>query len=166
MRMSEDEKRSLRPATRCIHAGMDVDPETNALKRPIVLSSSHKLGDNPEELQVAFDWDRPHSYNYPRWRHPNGRYLEERLAALEEGEDCLVFATGVAAITGTFFSLLSAGDHIVSSRLCYVAIHEFLEKHLGKRFGVRVTFVDTTDPDAVRAAVRPDTSLIHLEAPS
>ncbi len=166
MSMSETDKRRLGFATRCIHAGAAVDPETGALKRPIVLGNSFKLADTMAELPDAFNWDISHSYNYPRSRHPNGRYLEERLASLEGGEDCQVFATGVGAITGTFFSLLSAGDHIVSSRLCYIGIHEFLEKHLGGRFGVRATLVDTTDPEAVERAVEPDTKLIHIETPA
>ncbi len=130
------------------------------------MGNSFKLGDSMDELPEAFDDDRSHNYNYPRTRHPNGRYLEERLAALEGGEDALVFSTGVAAISGAFFALLSAGDHIVSSRLCYVGIHGFLEEHLGKRFGVSVTLADTTDPDAIREVVRPDTKIIHIETPA
>jgi len=166
MSMSEAEKRKLGFDTRCIHSGMAVDRETNVLKRPIVLGNSFKLADNMAELPDAFDWNISHSFNYPRLRHPSARYLEERLAALEGGEDCQVFATGVAAIAGTFFSLLNAGDHIVSSRLCYIGVHEFLEEHLGKRFGVRLTLVDTTDLDAVRNAVEPDTKIIHIETPA
>ena len=164
--MKEEEKRKLGLYTRCIHARRDVDPETRAIKRPLVMSNSFKLGDSMDELPEAFDNDRSHSFNYPRTRHPNGRYLEERLASLEGGEDCLVFATGVAAISGAFFALLNAGDHIVSSRLCYVGIHGFLEEHLGKRFGVSVTLADTTDPDAIRKAVTPETKIIHIETPA
>lgn len=166
MSMTEEEKRKLGLNTRCIHAGREVDPETRALKRPLVPGNSFQLGDSMEELAVCFDNDLPHSFNYPRTRHPNGRYLEERLASLEGGEDCQVFATGVAAIAGTFFALLSAGDHIISSRLCYVGIHGFLEEHFGKRFGVKVTLVDTTDPEAIRKAVTPETKIIHIETPA
>lgn len=166
MAMTEDEKRRLKLATRCIHAGMEVDQETKALKRPIVLGNSFKLADCMEKLPVAFDWDLSHSYNYPRWRHPNGRYLEERMAALEGGEECQVFATGMASIIGTFFSLFSAGDHIVSSRLCYIGVHEFLEEHFAERFGVELTFVDSTNLDAVRKAVKPNTKIIHIETPA
>ena len=166
MSMKEEEKRKLGFNTRCIHAGREVDSETNAIKRPLIPGNSFKLGDNMDELEVSFDNDLPHSFNYPRTRHPNGRYLEERLASLEGGEDCLVFATGVAAISGAFFALLSAGDHIVSSRLCYIGIHGFLVENFGKRFGVKVTLVDTSDCDAIRKAVTPDTKIIHIETPA
>ena len=166
MKMTEEDKRSLGLSTRCIHAGRAVDQETRAIKRPLVPGNSFELGDSAEELPVAFDNELSHSFNYPRTRHPNGRYLEERLASLEGGEDCIVFASGVAAISGTFFSLLSAGDHIISSRFCYVGIHGFLEEHFGKRFGVRVTLVDSTDPDVIRKAVTPETKIIHIETPA
>ena len=166
MSMTEADKRRLGFHTRCIHAGTAVDPETKAIKRPIVLGNSFKLADTMAELPDAFNWDLSHSYNYPRSRHPNGRYLEERLASLEGGQDCQVFATGVAAIAGTFFSLLSAGDHIVSSRLCYIGVHEFLEEHFAERFGVELTFVETTDLDGIKKAVKPNTKIIHIETPA
>lgn len=156
----------LGPATRAIHCGEGVDAETKAIRRPIVLSNSFQLNNSSETLPESFDWDDPHAFNYPRSRHPNATYLEERLAGMEGGEDCIVSASGVAAISGAFFSLLSAGDHLISSRICYIGIHGFLVEHFSKRFGVELTLVDTTDPAAVRAAVRPNTKVIHVETPS
>jgi cystathionine gamma-synthase/methionine-gamma-lyase len=85
---------------------------------------------------------------------------------MEGGEDCVVSSSGVAAIAGAFFTLLSAGDHMISSRICYIGIHGFLVDHLSKRFGVELTLVDTTNPEEVQAAVRPNTKLIHVETPS
>jgi len=69
MSISEADKRRLGFATRCVHAGAAVGPETRAIKRPIVLGNSFKLADTMAELPRAFDWDMPHSYNYPRSRH-------------------------------------------------------------------------------------------------
>ncbi|RLS68091.1 MAG: aminotransferase class I/II-fold pyridoxal phosphate-dependent enzyme [Planctomycetota bacterium] len=166
MNLPFEETRNLRPATRAIHCGEGVDAETKAIRRPIVMANSFKLNDTSETLAESFAWDNTHAYNYPRSRHPNGRYLEERLAGLEGGEDCVVFASGVAAVGGAFFSLLSAGDHIISSRVCYIGIHGLLVEHLGKRFGVEVSLVDTTDAKQVRAALRPNTKLIHIETPA
>ena len=148
MNLPFEETRNLRPATRAIHCGEGVDAETKAIRRPIVMANSFKLNDTSETLAESFAWDNTHAYNYPRSRHPNGRYLEERLAGLEGGEDCVVFASGVAAVGGAFFSLLSAGDHIISSRVCYIGIHGLLVEHLGKRFGVEVSLVDTTQHQA------------------
>jgi len=166
MKISEQEKRNLKIATRSIHAGEGIDTDTQAIRRPLVLANSYKLQDTLEQLPESFDWDKVHKYNYPRWRHPNGRYLEERLAAMEGGEDCAVFASGVAAITAAFFSLLSAGDHIICSKICYIGIHEFLGDHLAKRFGVDVSMVDTTNIEEVKQAVKPNTKLIHIETPA
>lgn len=153
-------------ATRSIHCGEGVDAETKAIRRPIILANSFKLNDSWETLAESFAWENTHKFNYPRSRHPNARYLEERLAGMEGGEDCVVFASGVAAIGGVFFTLLSAGDHVVSSKICYIGIHGLLIEHLAKRYGVQVTLVDTTNLEEVRAAVRPNTKLIHVETPS
>ena len=160
------ETRQLGPATRAIHCGEGVDAETKAIRRPITLANSFELNDTSETLPESFDWNNPNAFNYPRSRHPNARYLEERLAGMEGGEDCVVSASGVAAISGAFFSLLSAGDHIISSRICYIGVHGFLVEHFAKRFGVQLTLVDTTNPAEVQAAVRPNTKLIHVETPS
>jgi len=166
MNGSTADVRRLGLATRSIHCGEGVDAETKAVRRPIVLANSFKLNDDAETLAESFDWDNTHKFNYPRSRHPNGRYLEERLAGMEESEDCVVFASGMAAIGGAFFTLLSAGDHVISSRICYIGVHELLVEHLAKRYGVQVSLVDTSNPDEVKAAVRPNTKLIHVETPA
>ena len=157
--------KQYRLATRSVHAGSGIDRETRALRRPITLGNSFRLYDNIHELPASFDWNNTRQFNYPRSRHPNGRYLEERLAAMEGGEDAVVFATGVAAMTGAFFTYLSAGDHLICSRICYIGVHEFLNNHFAKRYGVNLSFVDTTDPEEVRKAIRPNTKMIHIETP-
>lgn len=166
MNLPFEETRKLGEATRAIHCGEGVDAETKAIRRPIVLANSFELNDTSETLPESFDWNNPNAFNYPRSRHPNSRYLEERLAGMEGGEDCVVSASGVAAISGAFFTLLSSGDHMISSRICYIGIHGFLVEHFAKRFGVELTLVDTTNPAEVQAAVRPNTELIHVETPS
>lgn len=166
MNLSFEETLKLAPTTRAIHCGEGVDAETKAIRRPIVMANSFELNDTSETLPESFDWNDPNAFNYPRSRHPNARYLEERLAGMEGGEDCVVSSSGVAAIAGAFFTLLSAGDHMISSRICYIGIHGFLVDHLSKRFGVELTLVDTTNPEEVQAAVRPNTKLIHIETPS
>jgi cystathionine gamma-synthase/methionine-gamma-lyase len=166
MRVPLKDMQNLGPATRSIHCGEGVDSETKAVRRPIVLANSFELNDDADTLAESFAWENTHAFNYPRSRHPNARYLEERLAGMEGGEDCVVFASGVAAIAGAFFSILGSGDHIVSSRICYVGIHGLLVDHLRKRFGVEVSLVDTSRPEEVQAALRPNTKLIHIETPA
>lgn len=166
MKPSDPMMRNYNITTRAIHAGSDIDRETRALRRPITLANSYRLFDSVRELPTSFDWNKTHQFNYPRSRHPNGRYLEERLASMEGGEDCVVFATGVAAITGAFFTFLNAGDHLICSRICYIGVHEFLNSHFSKRLGVELSFVDTTRPEEVRKALRPNTKMIHIETPA
>ena len=166
MRVPPEEMRELGPTTRSIHCGEGVDSETQAIRRPIVLANSFQLNDDAETLAESFAWENTHAFNYPRSRHPNARYLEERLAGMEGGEDCVVFASGVAAIAGAFFTLLSAGDHIISSKICYIGVHGLLVEHLAKRYNVEVTLVDTNRPEEVLAALRPNTKLIHIETPA
>ncbi len=166
MEMPEAEKQNWKLATRSIHCGEGVDAQTKAIRRPIVMANSFQLNDTSETLAESFAWENTHKFNYPRSRHPNGRYLEERLAGMEGGEDCVVFASGIAAVSAMFFTLLSAGDHVISSRVCYIGVHGLLVEHLGKRFGVQVSLVNTDDPEEVRAALRPNTKLIHVETPA
>ena len=102
---------------------------------------------------------------YSRFTNPTVRAFEQRLAALEGGEYAVAFASGMAAITATFFSLLSPGDHIVSSRGVFGTTHVVYEKYL-KKFGVQTTLVDLADLQAWRAAIRPETRFLYLETPS
>src|SRR5438046_1679734 len=110
MELPEAEKQRWKLATRSIHCGEGVDAQTKAIRRPIVMANSFELNDTSETLAESFAWENTHKFNYPRSRHPNGRYLEERLAGMEGGEDCVVFASGIAAVSAMFFTLLSAGD--------------------------------------------------------
>jgi cystathionine gamma-synthase/methionine-gamma-lyase len=166
MKLPDKDARRLGLATRSIHCGEGIDAETKAIRRPITLANSFKLNDSAETLAESFDWNTSHAFNYPRSRHPNARYLEERLAGMEGGQDCVVFASGVAAVAGMLFALLDAGDHVISSRVCYIGVHGLLVDHLAKRYGFQVSLVDTTRPEEVKAALRPNTRLIHVETPA
>ncbi|MCE5258723.1 MAG: aminotransferase class I/II-fold pyridoxal phosphate-dependent enzyme [Chloroflexi bacterium] len=147
-------------ATRCIHAGVEPDLETGAVKRPLVMANSYQA---PFDFRT--DPNAKMRFGYAREHHPNGYWLEQRLAAMEEGEACVVTASGVAAINGTLFSLLSRGDHVVASATVYVAVRDVLLNHFPQRFGIDSTLVDTADAEAVRRAITPRTKLIHIETP-
>jgi cystathionine beta-lyase/cystathionine gamma-synthase len=145
------------PSTRSVHAGWQPDPATGAVKRPLVMANSYVLPPNG-------DWDAV-PFGYARDLNPNARWLEERLLALEHGEDCVVTASGVSAINGTFMALLSAGDHLICSDIAYISVRTMLLEHFPQRFGIATTLVDTSDLTAVAAAIRPNTKLIHVETP-
>ncbi len=102
---------------------------------------------------------------YSRFTNPTVRTFEERLAALEGGEQCVATSSGMAAILATCMGLLRAGDHIVSSRSVFGTTVVLFDNFMGK-FGVDTTYVSLTDYDGWAAAIRPNTKLLFLETPS
>lgn len=147
--------------TRAVHTGNDVDAETGAIKRPITMANSYELPYDPSEL----NWSSAGKNLYTRNGGSNQQYLQEKLASLEGGEDCIVLASGVAALSGLFFALLESGDHVIFSSVTYIAVYRLLNELLNNKFHVETTLVDTTDIEAVRRAVRSNTKLIHIETP-
>lgn len=102
---------------------------------------------------------------YARYGNPTVAAFEERIAALEGTEDAFATASGMAAVSGALTAMLRAGDHVVSSRALFGSCLYILEEIL-TRYGVSVTFVDGTDLDQWRAAMRPDTKAVFLETVS
>ena len=150
--------------TQCVHSGEATDPATRAIRRPIHMANSYELPTDIEELLNVFSWDHLDKFQYTREHSATPRYLEERLAALEGSEDCVVTASGMGAVSAVLFTLLNAGDHIVASEVCYTGTQKLLSVHL-PRFGVDVSLVDTTDLNAVQAAIRPETKAVFVETP-
>ncbi|MGN0555585.1 MAG: trans-sulfuration enzyme family protein [Candidatus Fimenecus sp.] len=147
--------------TRAVHTGNDVDGETGAIKRPITMANSYELPYDPSDL----NWSSAGKNLYTRNGGSNQQYLQEKLASLEGGEDCVVLASGVAALSGLFFALLKSGDHVVFSSVTYIAVYRLFNELFNHKFGVETTIVDTSDIEAVRKAVRPNTKLVHIETP-
>ncbi|MDR1141986.1 MAG: aminotransferase class I/II-fold pyridoxal phosphate-dependent enzyme [Planctomycetaceae bacterium] len=147
--------------TRAIHVGNDVDDETGAIRRPITMANSYQLPYDSTEM----NWSSAGGMLYTRNGGANQNYLQQKLASLEGGEDCVVLASGVAALSGLFFSLLRSGDHVIFSSVTYIAVYRLLNELFNNKFNVATTIVDTSDIDAVRAAIRPETKLIHVETP-
>jgi len=150
--------------TLCVHAGEGIDAGTRALRRPIHMANSYELPTDIQKLLEVFSWDNLDKFQYGREHSATPRHLEERLAALEQSEDCVVTASGMGAIAAVLFTLLNAGDHIVASEICYTGTQKLLSVHL-PRFGVEVSMVDTTDTGAVEAAIRPNTRAVFVETP-
>ena len=148
-------------ATRAVHVGNDVDKDSGAIKRPITMANSYALPYDPTDM----NWSSAGANLYTRNGGTNQKYLQERVASLEGGEDCVVLASGVAALNGLFFALLNQGDHVIFSSVTYIAVYRLLNELLNGKFGVETTLVDTTDPANVEAAIRPNTRLIHIETP-
>ncbi len=156
---------SAGPETRALDAGLVIDPATGAIAPNVSMSVNNALmpGDGAFSADGVADLaDLP--YLYARWTNPTVRQLEQRLAALEGAEDALATATGIAAIAGTLFTFLKAGDHLVVSDVCYAGAVELTQRVLPD-FGIEVTPVNMARLDLVEAAMRPNTRLVHCENP-
>ena len=152
------------PATLALHAGeKGRSAGTPVSTVPVLSTSFHTtpgaIGFSANDLQQ----DAPHFYT--RWSNPTLEVLETRLAALDGGEAALTFASGMAAIGALFLDRLSAGDHLVLANVCYAGVAELAHDILPSK-GISVTTVDASDPEAVAAALRPETRLVHIETPS
>ncbi|MFN3719630.1 MAG: trans-sulfuration enzyme family protein [Rhizobium rhizophilum] len=153
------------PETRALDAGLVIDPATGAIAPNVSMSVNNALmpGDGAFSADGVADLaDLP--YLYARWTNPTVRQLEQRLAALEGAEEALATATGMAAIAGTLFTFLKAGDHLVVSDVCYAGAVELTQRVLPD-FGIEVTPVNMARLDLVEAAMRPNTRLVHCESP-
>ncbi|QIN81443.1 cystathionine gamma-synthase [Rubrobacter tropicus] len=142
-------------ATRAIHAGQEPDRSTGATIVPIYQTSTY--------TQEAPG--RHKGYEYSRTGNPTRSALEQCVAALEGAEHGLAFASGLAATTAVM-SLLSPGDHVVAGDDLYGGSYRLFDKVLQKSNGLDFTFVDTTDPGSVEAALRPETKMLWIETPT
>ncbi len=147
---------SLRPETRAVHSA-DTDPASGAIVPPIVLSTTF------EYETTGLDQD-PDQLIYTRWQNPNRVALENTMAVLEGGAVAHAISSGSAAML-TVFQALRPGDHIVSSDDMYFGIRVQLNEFFAP-WGLETTYVDMSDLDAVRAAMRPETKLVILETPT
>jgi len=162
--VTENIDKQWRFDTLCVHAGEGVDTDTKAIRRPIHMANSYEYPIDLTELLETLSWEHLDKFQYTREHSPTPRHLEERLAILEGGQDCIVSASGMGAIAATFFTLLNSGDHIVASEVSYTGTQKLLGFHL-PRFGVDVSLVDTTDPQEVSHAIRKDTKVVYVETP-
>jgi O-succinylhomoserine sulfhydrylase len=149
------------PRTKLVHAGTRRS-QYGELSEAIFLTQSFAYP-SAEAAEARFIEAGEDEFIYARYGNPTVRMFEERLAALEGAEDAFATASGMAAVHATLFSMLKAGDHVVSARALFGSCLYVIETLL-PRFGVEVSFVDGTDLDLWRAAVRPGTRAVFLES--
>ncbi len=145
----------MRIETLAVKTGMDPDGTSRAIAPPITLSTT---------FERAEDGSYPGGFDYSRSGNPNRAALEAALAALEGGPEAIAFPSGMAATFSVIFSL-SPGDHVVAADDAYYGTGVLLREQFARR-GIEARFVDMTDLDAVRAAMRPNTRLVWMETPS
>jgi O-acetylhomoserine (thiol)-lyase len=146
--------------TRQVHAGQRPDPYTGARAVPIFQTASYVFED--AESAAAYFNLQEYGNTYARIMNPTTAAFEERVASLEGGVGSVAFASGLAAQTAALFTLLEPGDHIVAQAALYGGTITQL-KHLQRKLGFEVTFVDGDSLDAWRAALRPETKAFFGE---
>jgi len=155
------EKKKLSLNTIAVHGGARRDDAFGAINEPIYLTSNYRIPTDGTPV----DWSGTNSNIYQRNRNPNQMVLQDKLCALTGAEDAAVFGSGVAALMSVFTTFLNTGDHAIVSEVCYSATNLQFREYLPKKYKIEVTFVDITDTEAVKAAIRPNTRLIHAETP-
>lgn len=148
--------------TKMVHAGMPHDQYGSAVT-PIYQTSTFAF-DSAQNGADRFA-GRAGGFIYTRIGNPTIRALEQNIAELENGFDGVATASGMGAVTVAYMALLSQGAHLVSTGSVYGPSRTLVEQQLS-RFGVEYSYIDTSDLDAVRNAIRPNTKMIYLESPS
>ena len=162
--MSNNEKeRELGFSTTSIHAGEARQKSCDSITDPIVCASTYTF----RNTQAVIDYIQQNQQRgeYGRYGTPNEWVVEKKLAALENGEDAIVYSTGMAAIVGFLMAKLNAGDEVIFFDECYHRSREFCTKQLS-RFGVVTHQVKTGDYDAMEAAINDKTRLLVSESPT
>jgi cystathionine gamma-lyase/cystathionine beta-lyase/cystathionine gamma-lyase/homocysteine desulfhydrase len=145
---------NARFSTICVHAGQEPDPSTGAIITPIYQTSTY--------VQDALGQHK--GYEYARTQNPTRAALEANLAAIEGGRAGFAFASGMAA-EGAVMTLLQSGDHVVVTDNTYGGTYRLFERVL-RKYQLDFSYVDTSNLDEIRAAIRPSTKMLFLETPT
>jgi cystathionine beta-lyase/cystathionine gamma-synthase len=146
--------RQARFSTICIHAGQEPDPTTGAIITPIYQTSTY----------VQEELGRHKGYEYARTQNPTRAAVERNVAAIEGGKGAYAFASGMAAI-GAIATMLESGDHVVVTDNTYGGTFRLFDKVL-TRYGLSFSYVDSSKPDQIEAAMRPSTRMLFVETPT
>src|SRR5262249_11468268 len=151
------------PSTLAVHAGEPRQKPGYALATPIIQTATFTFADT-QELKDHFD-GKIERVEYGRYGNPPQRLAETKLAALEGADDCLLFSSGMAAMTTALFAILSRGTHVVVTDDSYRRTRQFLNQTL-HRYGIEVSTVPAGDYEALEDAIRPTTRALVSESPT
>jgi cystathionine gamma-synthase len=155
-------------STRVVHAGEKRVKPHHAITTPIIQTSTYTFEntrDLVDYMEARLWGDEIEREEYGRYGNPTIAAAEAKLANLDSGEAACLFSSGMAAVTTTLLSLLSAGSHIIMTDDCYRRTRQFVTKFLA-RYGVEATQVPMGDYEAMEAAIRPHTKVILSESPT
>jgi cystathionine gamma-synthase len=160
---SKDKRGKQSLSTRAIHAGEPRRKYADSLTTPIIQTSTFTFRDS-KHIEAYTKKGKEH-FEYGRYGNPTAKIAEKRLADLEGAEDCVVFSSGMSAITTTILTLVQTGDHIVITDDSYKKTLEFCNSYL-KQFGIGCTVVAFGDYNALEKAVKKNTRFIFSESPT
>lgn len=161
--MARSPRRPLGISTTAVHAGEPRPKLGHSLATPIVQTATYAFTDT-QEVKDHFE-GKIGRIDYGRYGNPTQRIAEQKLAALDGAEDCLLFASGMAAVTTTLFAMLSRGTHVVVTDDSYRRTRQFLNQTL-HRYGIEVSTVPAGDYEALKDAIRPTTRALISESPT
>ncbi|AHM56879.1 methionine gamma-lyase MdeA [Peptoclostridium acidaminophilum DSM 3953] len=161
--MNREDMAKMGFGTKAIHGGHHKDIVSGALATPIYQTATFAF-DSAEQGGRRFALEEC-GYIYSRLGNPTNTQLEEKLALLEGTEAAMSTASGMGAISAALWTALKAGDHMVADETLYGCTHALLS-HGMTRFGVEVEFVDASDPENVRNAMKENTKVVYLETPA
>lgn len=156
-------KNSASLATRAVHGGEPRERYADSLTTPIVQTSTYTFK-NTREIELYTKKGKVR-YEYGRYGNPTEKIAQARLADLEGAEDCVVFSSGMMAITTSILALVKSGDHIVMTDDSYKKTLEFCNSYL-QRFGIGCTIVPFGDYNVLERSIRPETRFIFSESPT
>jgi cystathionine beta-lyase len=146
-------EKNISKPTQCVHSGTYLDPISKGVNSPVFTSTAYEYLDSSSLIY-------PRSFNTP-----NQEVLVKKLCALENGEDGLVFSSGMAAISSALLALLKPGDHAIFQNDIYGGTLHFVSGTMAK-LGIEYTFSDLMDMEKVKKSIKPNTKLIYVESPS
>ncbi|MGE5325002.1 MAG: trans-sulfuration enzyme family protein [Actinomycetota bacterium] len=150
-----DKEKPMGFSTKAIHVGQEPDPSTGAVAVPIFATSTY----------VQEELGKHKGYEYARVSNPTRTRLEQNLAALEAGNSAHVFASGMAATVAVTQCFLKQGDHLLCGHNVYGGVPRLFNQVIAN-YGVEFSYVDTSDLDAVKKALRWNTRIVWIETPT
>ena len=160
--MSVTQAKGLHPRTQAVHHGTRRS-QYGEMAEAIFMTQGF-VYDSAEQAEARFVASGPDEFIYARYGNPTSRMFEDRMAALEGTEDAFATASGMAAVNGAMFSLCAPGDHVVAARALFGSCLYILD--LLAKFGVEVSYVDGTDLNQWKEAIRPGTRAVFFESVS
>jgi len=148
--------------TKLIHAG-EIHDKFGSATVPIYQTSTFSF-ESAEEGAKCFSGES-NGYIYTRIGNPTINALEKQIAAIENGFGAIAVSSGMAAATTIYLTLLSQGDHIVSTDAIYGPARGIMEKQLC-RFGIESTYINTTNTETIKKAIKPNTKVLYIETPA